>query len=52
VPLPAWPVPAARPSPGDPPEQILLRISAQRYTEPGDVEALVDALVRRGLARG
>ncbi len=51
VPIPAWPVPAARPAPGDPPERVLLRISAQRYNDAGDVEALVAALARRGIAQ-
>jgi len=51
VPLPGWPVPAVRPSPGDPPDQVLVRISTQRYNELADVEALVAAFARRGLAR-
>ena len=50
VPLPGWPVPAVRQSPGDPPEQVLVRISAQRYNEPADFEALVAAFAKRGLA--
>jgi isopenicillin-N epimerase len=47
VPVHGWPVPAARPSPTDPPRAVLVRVSAQRYTEPEDIEALVDALGRR-----
>ena len=45
-----WPVPAARPAVSDPPEALLVRISAQRYNEPADYARLVEALVRRGLA--
>jgi isopenicillin-N epimerase len=52
VPLPAWPVPAARHTPGDAPERVLLRISAQRFNDTGDFETLVASLSRRGLARG
>jgi isopenicillin-N epimerase len=50
VPVGAWPVLAARPSDG--PRAVLLRISAQRYNEPSDYDALADALVTRlGLAQ-
>ena len=52
IPIPPWPVPAARRAPGDPPERVLLRISAQRFNDPGDFEALAAALARRGLAQG
>ncbi len=45
VPIGGWPVPAAR-SEGAAP-RILLRISAQRYNEPADYEALAAALTRR-----
>lgn len=51
VPLPTWPVPAVRPTPADPPEQVLVRISAQRYNDSSDFDALIAALERRGLAR-
>jgi isopenicillin-N epimerase len=51
APIPAWPVQAARRAPGDPPEQVLVRISAQRYTEPADFDALVAAFERRGLTQ-
>lgn len=51
VPVHGWPVPAARPTPTDPPRSILVRVSAQRYTEPEDVEALVAALGRRLTAK-
>jgi isopenicillin-N epimerase len=50
VPITVFPVRAAR-EPAAPPTANLLRISAQRYNEPGDYERLADALVRRGLAR-
>ncbi len=45
VPIGGWPVRAAWA--GDGPEQVLLRISAQRYNEPADYDRLADALVRR-----
>jgi isopenicillin-N epimerase len=45
VPIGGWPVPAARI--GDEPEQVLLRISAQRYNEIPDYGRLADALARR-----
>jgi isopenicillin-N epimerase len=47
VPIVPWPVPAARPAPIDPPRAVLVRVSAQRYTESGDIERLVAALERR-----
>jgi isopenicillin-N epimerase len=47
VPVHGWPVPAARPTPTDPPRTVLVRVSAQRYTEPEDIERLVAALGRR-----
>jgi isopenicillin-N epimerase len=47
VPVVGWPVPGARPAPTDPPRAALVRVSAQRYTEPEDVERLIDALGRR-----
>jgi isopenicillin-N epimerase len=47
VPLTPWPVRAARDDPESPPKLVLLRISAQRYNEPGDYDRLADALVRR-----
>jgi isopenicillin-N epimerase len=47
VPIVPWPVPAARPTPTDPPRTVLVRVSAQRYTDSGDIERLVDALRRR-----
>jgi isopenicillin-N epimerase len=50
VPVGPFPVRAAR-EPGAAPTAALLRLSAQRYNEPGDYEHLADALVRRGLAR-
>jgi isopenicillin-N epimerase len=45
VPVGGWPVPAARTR--EQPEQVLLRISAQRYNELADYERLADALARR-----
>jgi isopenicillin-N epimerase len=47
VPIVSWPVAAARPAPSDPPRTVLVRVSAQRYTESGDIERLVAALERR-----
>ncbi len=44
VPVLGWPAPAARAAPDAPPDRVLLRISAQRYVEPEDVERLVEAL--------
>jgi isopenicillin-N epimerase len=45
VPIGGWPVPAART--GTEPEQVLIRISAQRYNEPADYDRLAEALLRR-----
>jgi selenocysteine lyase/cysteine desulfurase len=45
VPIGGWPVPAARS--GDEPEQVLIRVSAQRYNEPADYDRLADALARQ-----
>ena len=45
VPIGPWPVPAAQ-ADGIAP-RIIVRISAQRYNEPGDYERLAAALVRR-----
>ena len=47
VPVVPWPVPGARPSPTDPPRSVLVRVSAQRYTESEDIDRLVAALGRR-----
>jgi isopenicillin-N epimerase len=52
VPIGGWPVRAARDDPDGPPKKVLLRISAQRYNEPSDIERLIEALVRRGLSAG
>jgi isopenicillin-N epimerase len=49
VPIGGWPVPAARV--GEIPEQVLIRISAERYNEPADYDRLAEALIRR-LGRG
>lgn len=45
VPIGGWPVRAARVA--DQPEQVLLRISAQRYNEIADYDRLAEALARR-----
>jgi isopenicillin-N epimerase len=45
VPVGGWPVRAARE--GEGPQQVLLRISAQRYNEIADYERLAGALVRQ-----
>ena len=50
VPIVPWPVPGARPTPIDAPRAVLVRVSAQRYTEPADIERLVDALSRRRIS--
>jgi isopenicillin-N epimerase len=47
VPVVAWPVPGARREPTDPPRSVFVRVSAQRYNEPEDIERLVAALGRR-----
>ncbi len=47
VPIVSWPVPGARSSPTDPPRSILVRVSAQRYNDSGDIALLVAALGRR-----
>jgi isopenicillin-N epimerase len=49
VPITGWPVRGARDAVTDDAEQVVVRLSAQRYNEPGDYEALADALARRGL---
>jgi isopenicillin-N epimerase len=45
VPIFGWPVRAARA--GSDPEQVLIRISAQRYNEAADYDRLAEALFRR-----
>ena len=47
VPVVGWPVRGARAHPTDTPRRILVRVSAQRYVESGDVERLIEALGRR-----
>jgi isopenicillin-N epimerase len=45
-----FPVPAARPVPSALPSTVLVRMSWQRYVDDDDVERLVQALAKRGLA--
>jgi len=47
IPIVPWPVPGARPHPTDPPTSVLVRVSAQRYNDSGDIARLVAALGRR-----
>jgi isopenicillin-N epimerase len=47
VPITAFPVPAGRRRPTDPPTDLAVRISAQRYNEPADYDRLAEALARR-----
>lgn len=47
VPIVPFPVPGARPRPTDPPRTVLVRVSAQRYNDSGDIDRLVAALGRR-----
>jgi isopenicillin-N epimerase len=47
VPFPTWPVRGARGRPGDPPTSVLVRVSAQRYNDLGDLERLAAALRAR-----
>lgn len=47
VPITAFPVPAGRAKPSDPPIAVVVRISAQRYNEIDDYARLADALARR-----
>jgi isopenicillin-N epimerase len=46
VPVGGWPVRGARPRPGDRPRLVLLRVSAQRYNDAGDIDRLTAALRR------
>ncbi len=47
VPIVPFPVPGARLRPTDPPRSVLVRVSAQRYNDSGDVDRLITALGRR-----
>jgi isopenicillin-N epimerase len=47
VPIVPFPVPGARPSPTDLPRSVLVRVSAQRYNDSGDIDRLVTSLGRR-----
>ncbi len=46
VPVVPWPVRAGRADSDGPPDAVLLRVSAQRYNEPSDIDALVASLAR------
>ena len=50
VPLVGWPVRGGRSDVSDPPTTVLVRLSAQRYNEPTDYDALASALARRLIA--
>ena len=50
IPFPEWPVRAARERADDPPRSVLVRVSAQWYNEPADVDLLLAEMARRGLA--
>lgn len=50
VPLTGWPVRGARPDVADPPREVLLRVSAQRYVGDEDIDRLVAALGRYATA--
>jgi selenocysteine lyase/cysteine desulfurase len=50
VPVVGWPVRGARTHPKADPRHVLLRVSTQRYNDEDDVDRLVAALRRRGLA--
>lgn len=47
VPFFGWPVRGARERVSDPPREVLIRVSAQRYNEPTDIDALIAELERR-----
>jgi isopenicillin-N epimerase len=47
IPITPWPVRGARADPTDDPDIVLVRLSAQRYVEPSDIDRLVEALGRR-----
>ena len=49
VPFVGWPVRGARERSSDPPRLVLVRVSAQRYNEPADVDTLLTELARRGV---
>jgi isopenicillin-N epimerase len=51
VPFIGWPVPGARETRGDPPSQVLIRVSGQRYNDETDIDRLVEELARRGVGR-
>ncbi|MBI3751373.1 MAG: aminotransferase class V-fold PLP-dependent enzyme [Chloroflexi bacterium] len=52
VPISPFPVPAARAEPGTPPSTFFVRVSRQRYVEDADLQRLVAAFARRGIAAG
>jgi isopenicillin-N epimerase len=51
IPFIGWPVPGARETPDDPPSQVLIRVSGQRYNDETDIDRLVEELTRRGVGR-
>jgi isopenicillin-N epimerase len=50
VPVGGWPVRAARAVPDDPPQTVVLRLSAQRYNELADYERLAEAIAGQARA--
>jgi len=46
IPVVGWPVRAARTVDDDPPSGVVVRVSAQRYNDPSDVQRLVASLAR------
>jgi hypothetical protein len=52
VPISPFPVPAARAAATESPTTYFVRVSHQRYVDDGDVDRLVEAFERRGIAKG
>jgi isopenicillin-N epimerase len=50
VPFTSWPVRGARERVTDPPAQVLVRVSAQRYNDVSDIDRLADELAARFVA--
>jgi isopenicillin-N epimerase len=51
VPISPFPVPAARADRSTPPSTFFARISRQRYVEDSDIDRLIEAFARRGIAK-